>query len=163
MNKDDRKAKDYNNTWDAGFEEMCDVNSDEEEIWNNWYNMEKFANQGRDRGRNQALSGPPYDINGDHDWTSGQDFPTPDANPVFFLQFAVVIKRFRNYLDWVVENQYGTPACCKLTMRDSRGTEEWYPCYWREWGMQEAQWTAPFDFGCLFMFDWENASPESPT
>ena len=134
MNKDDRKAENYRKTWDAGFEGMCDYASDDDSQWMNWFWMETYAKQGRDRDRRQALTGPPYDINDPHDWTSGRDFPTPEANSVFFLQFAVVIKRFRNYLDWAIENRPGSPAaCCKLAKSESKGTEEWYPCYWREW------------------------------
>ena len=76
---------------------------------------------------------------------------------MFFLQFAVITKRYRNYLDWAIANRPESPAArCPLARTESKGTEEWYPCYWREWDMQRAQWVAPFDFGCLFMFDWEN-------
>ena len=99
---DDKKFENYQNTWDSGFEGMCD-----DPDWEKWCKMVKYANQGRDRGRITPLSGPPYNVNDPHDWSSGLDFPTPDANPSFFLQFAVVIKRFRNYLDWLNETATG--------------------------------------------------------
>ena len=45
---------------------------------------------------------------------------------------------------------------------ESHGIEQWYPRYWSEWEMQSMQWTSPYGYGLLWMFDWENPSKEQP-
>ena len=124
--------------------------------------MVNFAKQGRARYSRTPLGLPPYEPDESYDWISGTDFLLPHASPPFFLQFAVVIKRFRNWLDWLREEQWTSKQCCNLTRMDSCGIEEWYPQYWDEWDLQKMQWNAPYDYGSIWMFDWESPSPEKP-
>jgi len=155
---DDKKADNVANVWDSGFAQK------EEYDWEKWGKLVNYARQGRTRDNMRPMTSPPYDPDADylHDWTTGKDLLPPPANPVFFLQFAIIIKRFRNRLDWVFEHRRSSSQCCNLTQTDSRGTEEWYPRYWAEWDLQAMQWISPPDFGCLWMFDWENPSEKYP-
>jgi len=103
---DEKKAEGWISVWDSGF-----ARNDEFD-WGKWNKLVKLANQGRSRRNIAPMSLPPYEPDDSHDWETGEDFPLPHANPQLFLQFAIVIKRFRNWLDGLKEHCLQSDQCC---------------------------------------------------
>ena len=155
---DDKKAEQLKAVWGAALD-----NSDKDGF--KWKRMVLFALSGRGRYDMTPMSHPPYDPNKDIYWKGEgplRSLHPPLANPAFFLRFGVVVKRFRNWLDWVSKNCRGKPQCCSLTVSENQGVHQWYPSYWADRDLQESQWVWPPDYGGLRVFDWEHPSEEFP-
>ena len=142
---DDKKAEELNAVWDSAFAYGDQFDGDK------WKKMTTFALQGRSRDDMTPMSNPPFDPN-DNYWNHEgphRTIQSPPANPAFFLRFGIIVKRLRNWLDWVSKNCRGTPQCCSLTASEGRSVHKWYPSYWAERDLQASQWVWPPDYGGL--------------